>query len=94
MRRHELKIWPEPFRAILDGRKRFEVRKDDRGYGVGDLLELREWDPAGYRRLSSVEGSYTGRKVTVRVTYILHGGRLGVAADYCVMSIEPEPDNA
>ncbi len=42
---HALKCWPEPFAAVRDGRKRFEFRKDDRGFAVGDVLELKEWEP-------------------------------------------------
>jgi hypothetical protein len=39
--RHELKTWPGPFQAIVDGSKRFELHKDDRGFAVGDTLWLR-----------------------------------------------------
>ena len=40
---HELKIWPQYFDAIASGIKTFEVRKDDRGFAVGDTLVLKEW---------------------------------------------------
>lgn len=39
---HELKIQPKYFRAILDGKKNFEIRKNDRGYKVGDKVVLKE----------------------------------------------------
>lgn len=77
---HALKIWPEYFEAVLDGRKRFEIRRDDRGYKVGDVLNLREWDPAKER--------YTGRMLDASVTYLLQpdpGDRTGAPA--VVMSI-------
>src|SRR5262245_46655354 len=52
MATHELKSWPSQFQAMWTGRKRAEFRRDDRGYQVGDLLDLREWDPE--------PGRYTG----------------------------------
>jgi uncharacterized protein DUF3850 len=42
---HDIKCWPEAFVALADGTKTFEWRRDDRGYRVGDLLMIREWDP-------------------------------------------------
>lgn len=38
---HVLKIAPEYLAAQLAGVKNFEIRKDDRGYKVGDRLWLR-----------------------------------------------------
>lgn len=71
---HELKTWPDYFNALLDGRKRFEYRRDDRGFKVGDTLHLREWEPTFE--------NYTGREMRVRVTYILP-----VSRDFVVMSV-------
>lgn len=62
---HELKVWPEFFPALLDGRKTFELRKDDRGFGVGDKLVLREYAPG--------EKVYTGRSIQKTVTYVIYG---------------------
>jgi hypothetical protein len=76
---HNLKTWPEYFDAIWNGSKPFEVRKNDRDYQVGDWLNLQEWEPT--------PGVYTGRSMTVRVTYIMGGGSFGIADDHVVMGI-------
>lgn len=78
--RHELKCWPEYFRAIVAGSKRFEVRQDDRGFAVGHVLTLREWNPQTQ--------CHTGTCFDARVTYILREG-FGLPPGVCVMSIEP-----
>jgi len=86
MTTHELKCWPEPFEAIQRGDKTFELRRDDRGFALGDTLVLREYKPEG-----GYPGTYTGRQTTrSTVTYILHGGRFGLPPDLCVMAIRPD----
>ena len=97
---HILKTWPNAFDAVKNGAKRFEWRRDDRGFEVGDVLVLRKWDPrdpfggGGYvmwtppgRSLSQ----YT--ELRVCVTYILRG-LFGVPPEFCVMSIDLESDRA
>jgi hypothetical protein len=69
---HELKTWPEYFQATVDGRKRFELRRNDRDFQVGDDLLLKEWEPpeAGETHFDG-DFHYTGREVLVRVDYIM-----------------------
>lgn len=67
---HDLKCWPEFYEDIRDGRKTFEVRVNDRGFAVGDILRLREYRPK--------VGEYTGRATAVRITYIADLGPIGV----------------
>ena len=71
-RTHELKLWPLFFQLIVDGVKTFEVRLEDRPFGVDDILHLREWDPqevASDRRVGE-HGAYTGRSIHRRVTML------------------------
>ena len=77
---HELKILPEFYKAVLDGRKTFEIRRNDRDFQVGDILELREWD--------SVIKWYTGNSIKFVVTYLLTSSEFeGIAEGYCVMGL-------
>ncbi len=80
---HELKTWPIVFDALLLRAKTFEVRKDDRGYAVGDKLVLKEWSPD--------TKTYTGRTMRALITYLLPGGRFGIEAGYVCMSIRRMP---
>lgn len=79
MKQHELKTWPDYFYRIFSGQKRFEVRKNDRDFQIGDVLYLKEYDPE--------TGEYTGRELFKNVTYVLKGGQFGIVDGYCVMSI-------
>ena len=65
--RHELKTWPEYYQAVLDKKKTFEIRKNDRNFQVGDHLCLQEWNPE--------TKDYTGRWLIREVTYITDYGQ-------------------
>jgi hypothetical protein len=78
---HVLKCWPAPWEAMRVGRKTFEYRLNDRGYQVGDVLVLQEYNP----ELDSL----TNEVLLMRVVYVLEGGQFGVPPKYCVMSVEP-----
>ncbi|EAE4583199.1 DUF3850 domain-containing protein [Listeria monocytogenes] len=56
---HELKILSEYFWDIAEGRKTFEIRKNDRDFHVGDTLILREW-----------VNEYSGANISVEVVYM------------------------
>lgn len=78
VRVHYLKTWPDFFAAIVDGNKRFEVRKNDRGFAVGDTLVLREY---------SLLNGYTGRESRWLIGYMLTGPQFGIEAGYSVLSL-------
>jgi len=76
---HALKTWMPQFQNILDERKLFEYRINDRGFQLGDFLLLREWNQDAEK--------YTGRRLLVKVIYIVEGGIFGIPKEYCIMSI-------
>ena len=79
MTTHDLKTWPEPFAAILDGRKRFEIRRADRPFAVGDEVLLREW--------ATQVGDYTGREIRTTITYLVQPGEWGLPPGLCVFGL-------
>lgn len=89
-RRHTLKSWPEHFEPMLQGIKTLEIRRDDRGFQVGDVIELREWSPVLHPDTGHPRG-YTGRKCTRLVTHILRttdlGGIGGLWDGYVLLSL-------
>jgi hypothetical protein len=87
---HILKTWRRYFSAVADGSKTFEVRRNDRGFKVGDTLRLMEVN----EELEHVHDLYfTGRSVSVVVTYILTDDSGVIAPGFVVMGIRPEPQN-
>lgn len=74
---HDLKILPQYFEAVKTGKKKFELRKNDRDYKVGDEIHLEEWEPAG---------GYTGRDIVKEITYVLKDcERFGLKDGYCII---------
>ena len=63
------------FDDVANGIKTFELRKNDRGYKKGDILEMMEF----------ADGKNTGRMVKVLVTYILED-YTGIEDGYCIMA--------
>ena len=74
---HELKILPVFFDSVAEGEKTFELRRNDRGFLVGDYLKLREW--------SELPG-YSGRELLVKVTYMTVDF-VGLEDGYCILGI-------
>lgn len=74
---HQLKISKKYFDDVQNGTKTFEVRKNDRGYNVGDVLILKEID---------YNNNYTGRTIKVKVTYFF--SLFGLATGYCVLGVK------
>lgn len=78
MNRHALKVLPRFFAEIETDEKTFELRKNDRGFEVGDVLYLREW---------TKEAGFTGRAQRRIVTSIVVDG-YGLLPGYVCMSVQ------
>lgn len=77
---HELKIWSESFKAVIEGKKRYEVRKADREFNVGDEIMLKEYLPK--------KDLYTNEFFLGKITYITKAGTWGLPKDLCVFGFE------
>lgn len=49
---HKLKIESSFLDKIMDGTKKYEIRKDDRDFQVNDVCEFKEYDPVAQNYLS------------------------------------------
>lgn len=81
MKKHIIKTLLEYFADARAGRKRFEIRKDDRDYQVGDIVQLVEFDGQ----------KLTGNIIEVQISYILRDcPQYGLAEEYCIFCWERE----
>lgn len=70
---HRVKIKKEYASAYYEGLKPWEIRKNDRDYKVGDIIEFEIIDHGGiYQR---------------EITYLFEGGQYGLEEGYCIMTL-------
>lgn len=73
---HELKTASMFYLDVANKFKRFELRKNDRNYKVGDILKLMEYK----------DGEYTGRELITEVIYILDD-YTGIVEGFCILGL-------
>lgn len=71
---HQIRCGKTFFEEILKGIKQFTLRKDDRNYKVGDILEKQEFD----------DGKYTGRSIRQEIIY-KQEDYTGLVDGYCIL---------
>lgn len=80
---HYLKIKEEFFIDILNGRKTFELRKNDRNYQVGDLVHFINLDGMDFI------GLYKHFDNLYVIDYVLKDvPEYGLSKGYCIFSIK------
>jgi len=93
---HKLKILPQYFKAVQSGEKTFEIRKNDRGYEVGDTLLLQEWKEEILLKTAMntmSKGHYTGQEITKEISYIYEGEDYGLKKSWCVLGLKEPIEN-
>lgn len=78
MKIHELKIKNEYWAEIYEGAKMFELRKNDRDFQVGDIIQFK-----------LVDADIDISEFKYRITYILKDAQeYGLDKDYCILGIK------
>ena len=78
---HRLKINKEYLQNLINGRKKSEIRLNDRDYQIGDVLEFDMFNcrhESGWHR--------TVEPICFSITHIHNG--FGLEPDYVVLSVE------
>lgn len=87
MTTHRLKIHEQYADAVLNGTKTFEVRKNDRGYEVGDKIVFNVVANGGISTEAAARHPLNG--ATYRIDYILDDFE-GLAQKYVALAISKE----
>lgn len=82
---HELKIKECYWKDVWNGRKTFEIRKNDRGYKIGDVIHFHPIDDNGNE--ISIEKEFNDKYNNYLITYVFEGGEYGLDKDFCVFGI-------
>ena len=78
---HKLKIEPKYYRDIFDGIKKFELRKNDRNYQVGDFISFIELN-------YGIEYIHYNLFKIIYVLDSIEAGKYGLCEGYCILGIE------
>lgn len=70
MKHHILKVSSKTFQALVDNKKRCDVRKHDRDFAVDDAITFHEGD------IVNGEFVYTGRTVSCQISFMDNFGCL------------------
>lgn len=86
MKTHRLKVLVKYADAIMNGTKTFEVRKNDRGYEVGDKIVFDVVTNEGYAAPSGAAARHPLNGAAYRIDYILDDFE-GLAQKYVALAI-------
>ena len=79
---HELKTFYPYWDAVNEGRKTFEVRKNDRNFQLGDIFHLRRTTKDG----KEINNYFS--PIKVKIVYLLAGEEFGIRPGFVVLGIK------
>jgi hypothetical protein len=86
MNTHALKSWPEYFVLLTTEDRTFDLRRNDRHFVPGDVIQFEEYRPQ--------TNEYTGRVLRRRINYVLKDtdsvGMDGLQKGWCILGLEPD----
>lgn len=81
---HELKTINPFFQKLAEGKKTFELRKNDRDFKIGDVLFLKEYD--------DINNEYKSGFIKRLITDITYHENFpeGIKEGYCILSLSDD----
>lgn len=76
---HELKILPNYYNDIKEGKKTFELVKNNGRFEINDIIILQEYE-------NSI--GYTGRKIIKELSYIFKADGQGLSEEFCILGFK------
>ena len=89
MTTHYLKTWPAYYDSVASGEKTFEIRQNDRGFQVGDVVVLQRTLPEELCTIEVDENGLPAFQMAFEIGYVFHGGIFGLMAGFCAFSLIP-----
>ena len=77
---HEVKILEQYANRNHEGKKPWELRKNDRNYKVGDWIR--------FHIIDDETKEPTGFSYRRKITYLFEGGEYGLEKGFCIMTVE------
>lgn len=77
---HEVKILEQYANINNEGKKPWELRKNDRNYKVGDWIR--------FHIIDDETKEPTGFSYRRKITYLFKGGEYGLKKGFCIMTVE------
>jgi len=75
---HEIKILEQFAEEHLNGKKSWELRRNDRNYKVGDTITF---------IIVNRHNKPTGKHYKRKITYLFEGGMYGLEKGFCIFSV-------